>query len=743
MLLAGLCWLGWDLYHRQNENYQINSFSLPSAIVSAEITDINRFVQKANSLTRPYFVDANQDIAAVYTEVSGHADLNFNIIFGRSCFISVNDQAFTLTFNQPDFSMDEALNFINDNLAVNASVQDDKLNIQNQFIHFSFYGTYVVFSNQPITPQTEVNRLAMTNADYVVYTDSTVIEKHILANGQEYRVWQDTGQIVRGRPLAHFDLLSKVPASFGQLIYYSSQRFDEDQYQFFKEPNQEAFSWIRNQMVLVKKDSFELLIAPQNERRNLKLILEEQTLKANSDSGQIAFFNLRNFEIMPFATQSNWKQAIQECEMDMKFYTEFEDVNVLANSLPSLLWYLSEIQSSNLIRDQDEMVSAIQRSAPLKSHYMQLTKGTDGAIDFQTTTWKNKINRVYTASTAGKEVSTEIQLEEVEIPMDRPVLKILPHPGGLFVLCKDEIRAYDLTGVLMGKSPLLTTDFIRFELLDLENDDKKEVAIFTKKGLKVFNHNAGEIRDMSVPGGITGGMVVNYDQQYDYRFFLTGGKKILCYNEAGNVVNGWQFAGSQSTLTGDALYGQFNGKDYLVFDDQNGQHYTLNRRGDLRFQSKAQWQILAASMTLTGKNAGTISRLGYQSNHIYNHYLQDGSVDSLKLDQQVTPTDAFWIDQKEPTLIIDEPGRVVLFSQFGYKSHEVLKPLSAKKLLNVEKLKGFYFVFFDNANNRIYLLDQDGKQLTSQMSAKPGIYGLTDSRFYTYDGAVIKEFKLK
>lgn len=746
VLLAGLCWMGWDLYHRQNENYQLNSFVLADPITEAHITDLNRFIKKANPSEmgfQPDFLTANAEIAEVFDVLKVNESLNFNLVFGRSCYLSLNASAYTITFDNTDFSIDEAAVFLNENLGIDVKVGDAHVVIAGVEISYAYFGTHVVFSNQPITYNDAAEKLAETNADYVVYSDTITIEKHILANGQEYRVWQDTGKFVRGRPIEHFDLISKIPASFDEVIFHASQRFEEDQHQFFKDPQMESFSWIRNQMAIVKKDSFELILAPQNEQRSLRLILEEQTLKANSDSGQIAFFNLKNFEIMPFEPQDDWKKAIVGVGQDMKFYTEFEDINVLSNSLEALLWYLSEIQSSGLLRDNDDMMGAVQLSTPLRCHYMNIKKMDDDALDFRTITWKEKTTMVYTASTAGKLIEFQEEREDFEIPINVPVKQIIPHKKGLYLICQNEVRSYDFAGEIIGKSTFDAQALLKYELIDLENDGNYELAIFAKTGLFIFNTAGKTIRNITVQGGISGGMLVNYDQKYDYRFFLTSGKKVWCYNEAGTIVNGFQFAGSATPLTGDALYGQFAGKDYLVFEGSDGQHYALNRRGEARFQKTAKWNIGAPAPVLTGKNEGTLSRLGYSSNYIYNHYLKDGTVDSLELDQQVTPTNAYWINEKEPTLVIDEPGRVVLFSQFGYKTHEVLKPLNAKKLLNVEKMDGFYFVFFDNVNNRIYLLDQDGNQLTNEISALPGVYGITNTRFYIYDGVAIKVFKLK
>ena len=736
-------YLGWYLYQRQHESFHWRSFEREGALVSIQLNNLNRFLEKANSKQGAAYFSENEQIHEGVEQLFEKRDLDYSAVVGTSCFLSADSKNFTLVFEYPDLSMDGLVNFLNEHFNAQASWGENEMTLAGNTFSFDYYGDFIAFSNATIKINKQAAQPIETNADFVVYTDTAIVERHLLVNGQEFKVWSDSGQIIRGRPLAHEQLIRRVPTNFEELSYFSSQRFDEDQYQFFNNPDEEGFSWIANQLVVVKKDSFEILLAPQNDRRNLKLILEEQTLKANSDSGKIAFFNLKNFQIMPFESQFNWESAIEGCDSPLQFYTEFEDVNVLANSVAALFWYLGEIQGSGLMRDSDRFMAAFQRSTPMRCHWMHIQHEADESIRFQTRTWKNKSTCVHTASTTGLELDEQDDLERLEIEIEGPLLKIIPHKNGLVVLTENKVTAFNRLGEKLGEKTVEIGLVRHVQLIDLENDGVKELSIIHAGGLLVFNQSAQLKVEIKLPTPVSGGMLVNYDQKYDYRFFLTSGKKVFCFNEAGQTVAGWQFPGSTATLNGTALYGQFNGRDYLVFADTEGRHYALDRRGTPRFERTAQWSIPVAANLLTGSNESTLSRLGYDARYIYNYYLKDGSIDSLKLDQPVSALHSFWLDEKPSTLVIEEPGRVVTFNPFGYKEHEVLKPLNAKKLVNIEKMDGLYFVFFDNTNNHIYLLNEDGKQLLNQSSAQPHLYGMFKNRFYTHDGSKIIEHILK
>src|SRR5690606_13615422 len=133
----------------------------------------------------------------------------------------------------------------------------------------------------------------------------------------------------------------KIPFSFETVDFYGSTRFSEDKNSLLKSPSEEAYSWVKDGILIVKKGGYEILIAPQNDQRDLKLILEEQTLSSVSDTIQITTINVKNFEIMPFVSNFKWHEQIPALTQALTHYTEYENFNVLANSIDAMQWYLS------------------------------------------------------------------------------------------------------------------------------------------------------------------------------------------------------------------------------------------------------------------------------------------------------------------------------------------------------------------------------------------------------------------
>ena len=97
----------------------------------------------------------------------------------------------------------------------------------------------------------------------------------------------------------------------------------------------------------------------------------------------------------------------------------------------------------------------------------------------------------------------------------------------------------------------------------------------------------------------------------------------------------------------------------------------------------------------------------------------------------------------EPTLLIEEPNRIVLFNEFGYLKQEILKPQEAQVFLGIEGTREIHYVFYNNSNNSLYLLNRDGKIVLSNLTNCKEVYGIDRTTFYTFNGQNIKAHKIK
>ena len=723
------------------------SFKLTNPSTSVIIPNLDRLVQKLGTAEDEVIFTQNSDVAEGLNQLIDHQSLKLNDALGEQCFLSFTAEDLTVAFDNPDLSYSDLSTFLNDQFGANASYREGVFQLNDRTFETAQFGAFTVFSTVPINPDPDVRDYLETNADYSVILDTTATDRYILANEKRFRVWNENKGPVRGNPIAHSELILKAPKNFDHLHFYGSQRFSEDKTTFFESPGEEAFSWINNGLVILKKDSFELMIARQNDERDLKLLLEEQTLEAQGDTAQLNFLTVKNVQIMSFETQFNWQASIPGLTDELRYYGEFQNFNVLANSFAAMRWYLAEIQTGSLVEEDEWLLEQYQQSTPKNCHLVEIESTADGIL-IHTGTWmeKNKCaNTQSFLSLNGNSGTDSDESIEFSVPFAPNSIFPFTQKGNQMVLVSGPKHVMMVeNGKEIWQVPLDQTLISAPEQIDLENDGIFEWALFLKNEFKVLRTNGEQVPGLSrkLNKPLKGGLCANYDLRYDYRFFLVSNQSITCINEKGETVTGWTYQGSQVPLTGASFYTQIAGKDYLCFKDINNQLIILNRRGESRFVNQTASNLPNESHFVTGRDERVLHKLGYQNQFIYNRYIKDGYTDSVKLDKRVNAVSAEWIMLNEPRLLIEEPGRVILFNVFGYVEQEILKPQNASTFLGMHATPEIYYVFFDNSNNSLYLLNKDGKMILSNLANNSRVYGINARSFYTINRQIIKEHKL-
>ena len=761
LVLSGVfAFLAYDLYQKQYNEYTYLSFKPLNASTAVIIPDLDRLLDKINASEELGFPNLNTNLAQGLQELLNANRRPYSEVLGKSCFISWNTEEFIIAFDNPDLSYDDVVNLLQEQFGSAASVKEGMLHINEQNYYAAQHGSYTIFGNKPIethhveADQSEKYRIG--NADFVLLKDSSLVERHVMDKHRHFKVWTSIEKEVRGHPVNPSLLIQKVPKDFDQINFYGSSRFGEDKYTFFDSPSEEEYSWVNNGLLIIRKDSFELMIAQQNDERDLRLMLEEQTLETKNDSGQIDYFSLRSFKIMPFTGDFQWQKSIPALNDTLRYYTEYENLNILSNSIAGMRWYLFQIQSDNLVLNHDDLMEHFQTTTPLKSHQVTLVMDNNSEIlKANTQTWREKKRCTQTEinlSLNEQVLLTKQQLMEFQVTfVPKHIQSFNQHNKNYLLLSNEkEMALYSGIGVeewrysfpsnLSAGSP---------QLIDLENDGTFELACFMERDFNVVNTSNGKAvprlsKKLQQKSG--GGVCLNYDNKYDYRFLVTQGGKVNCYNETGAIVTGWKFAGSTdgtALAASQSYYTQIAGKDYITFKSNGNTQYVLNRRGESRFGQTYKFELNNESNFVVGTDEATLRKLGYKNQYIQNFYLHDGKRDSLKLDKRVTAQSARWIlVNQDAYLIIDEPDRVVVFNVFGYVEHEIIKPAGATQFLGAHTLSGFKYVFFDNSKNSLYLLDRSGKISLSTTTNTLQVYGISPTHFYTLDGQKIKEHKL-
>jgi hypothetical protein len=112
------------------------------------------------------------------------------------------------------------------------------------------------------------------------------------------------------------------------------------------------------------------------------------------------------------------------------------------------------------------------------------------------------------------------------------------------------------------------------------------------------------------------------------------------------------------------------------------------------------------------------------------------------LDVAVSPLNAKWILAPDPTLVIEESNRIILFNPLGYVKSEIIKPEIGAVLIDVLVQDKIYYVLASNSDNSLYLLNGEGKLLLSKVSLTSKIYCLIKNNFYISNAQTIQVHKL-
>lgn len=744
--------LAYYIYDKQNNHYSFLSFEIDHPEGTFIINDMDQLRRKVTDFSEISTHSLPSVLMAVSSTVFGSNSVLYNEELGESCYVSFNATDFVFALKNPDLSLSDFVLFANTNFGLDWKAGEGMVITKDHFFYSRRFSQFLVFSNQPITARPTPHLPVFDNADFILYKDSTYYERNILTSKYHHKIWTDAnGGEIMGRPVHHEEFIRKAPKTFDSFQFYGSTRFTKDQDIFFNQPQVDQFSWVRDGVLRVQKDSFELLISPQNDARDLRLILEEQTLADQMDTVQIKTINLKSFEIMPFKSSFIWKDVIPGLKEDYAYYMEFENFNVLSNSIGAMRWYISAIQTGDLLSKQDMLENYYQQVAPSKAHYLSAAyDNTEKAvISFDVKSWTQKgICKVAHTAIVLKETAkttdqTRVDFEVTIIPkrIDLIATKdgqalLLSNENGAIVYNEhgQQLWRYDFPEPLIGVP----------QIIDFENDKKSEIVFFMKQLVVIKRADGSNVPGWSkkMNAEVRGGACLNYDNNYDYRIFVDAGESILAFDEDGEHVQGFKFTGMKGGLANSIDYALINGKDYISFKDKSNQLFLLTRRGENRFPKTRVVDLPNETDFLVGEREETIRKMGYNNQYIYSYYIKDGNLDSVKLDRKVNPIRVSWLkDHQSPQLVIEEENRVLIIDKFGYIEREIVKPTNAKRLISVSHTKNMCFVLFDDANNSLYLLDKDGKMVLSNTLKSTEIYTITDSQIYTFDGLRLKAYK--
>lgn len=751
-LLAAFSWAAFYLFLKQQTHYSYRSFTLPDQHGSVFIPDIDRLIRKIDVSDEMEVVIDHDLLRNGITKVLSADSVRLNKDFGKSCYISWSSDNFVLAF-QYSAGPDEIVEKLSEQFSLDFSVSENNIIFNNTSLTVGNYGDFTCLSLLPFEPDIKNQGKFTSNADYTVYSpDNTQGTHHILSGRQHFSMWEEETAGAKGKPLFHQRFFERVPLSAQVISFYGSARLNEDVRVLFPDADtipDDAFNWVDQGLIIFRKDSFQLLVAPQNTDRDLRLMLEEQTLKAQGDTGQINSFNISSYEITPFESDVSWQNIISELDDELRFFTEYLNFNVMANSIPAMRWYLGELQMGSMYFVDAENRKIHEEMVPQLAHYIRIDQSSGDQRTFDSGTWLHAERCTYTRTSVGSgsfEVEGLKTIAEMLVEIQPSRITVIKDTSLILINNSRQLVMYE-HGVKKWRLDLSTPLVKRPQVVDFENDGSYEIVMLQANQMDVVDHLGKSLPGYPVMfnGTCGGGLAVNYDNQYDFRLLVNVGNQVISFNEAGKKVDGWMFTGMDASLKDEVVYHVAGDKDIISFSDQTNRQYVLSRRGDFRFPGIVRLKTDNTAPFILGQlENSSLRKMGFKNPFIYNYYMADGSRDSVKLDMTVSPKALHWeYNDGHPVLIIEEENRVLEFSEFGYLQSEVLKPAGAFKFVGRLGNQDSRYVFADNSQNNLYLLNGLGKMMTQAPVQGSAIYAYEKGWLYTFVGSKLMVYKIE
>lgn len=174
--------------------------------------------------------------------------------------------------------------------------------------------------------------------------------------------------------------------------------------------------------------------------------------------------------------------------------------------------------------------------------------------------------------------------------------------------------------------------------VDIYKNDKLQYLFNTRNKLYIIDRLGNFVENYPIPlrsPATTGHALFDYENNRDYRIFIPcEDKKVYVYDAEGQLVQGWQFEGTEYPVNTSLQHFRIGTKDYIVLNDKY-RIYILNRRGDVRVPTAFDFEASKENPFYLEAGPDVEKPCLLRTDHtgkIYRIYF-NGSIDSLRIDR--------------------------------------------------------------------------------------------------------------
>ena len=747
-VILGLCFVALFAYmalvliDKQNKPYSFQSFISENHTDAIILNDIDRVGSK--KITAEDLGITNPALAQGYNWVLNSKTKSYNDLIGERLMMSYSEGTFVVVLKFPNLGVGEVLALLEEELHVATAENESKITIESNAFFFKVFNEFIVFSDQEIQYYPgEYEEIRYGNSDYLKLKDETV-ERFLTAPGILYSA-SNYNDSIKGNPVSYKDAFNLIPADFDRGLFYGSKRFATDKKHLFN--SNDGFDWCDTYVSVLKKDSLEVIIAPISYTRDLRLILEEQTLDFLGDSSQIPIQNLSSYDVLNIHSEYDWSTIIPGLTKPVSHFTQLGNYNLIATSTEAMNWVLSSWQLGNIASKSPDIEELLNNYLPHKMNRLLLERNSMG--------WSISGN----VNTENQMLAANVQIESssntVEGIQNMFEIDLEFSPTNMFIVSKGEVDyviAYggNMAAVCSADGELLFTRKWASEIIDIQvvkQGVDPDFMVFTKNGLDRFTLDNKGFYGLpkSINSKSYGGKAIVYSDNNQLRVFVGEGNNVMCYKPGDGLakVEGWVFPVMNAPLN-QFVYRQVQGKDYLLIQNMLNEIMVVNRKGETRLQGKPAFLVESMDDRIMGSSEGSLYIQGYNKGYLYRYFLNNSVVDSTELDGEIQPISQGWIFKESKNEFWQESTNLFIhYDEFGFVKDEIIKPSSLAMFAGYLSEASNTAIFADNKNNKLYLLDERGGLITPNALSGSSAWTMKNGILFTSAGSKLIAYELK
>ncbi|WP_077398806.1 hypothetical protein [Cellulophaga omnivescoria] len=255
-------------------------------------------------------------------------------------------------------------------------------------------------------------------------------------------------------------------------------------------------------------------------------------------------------------------------------------------------------------------------------------------------------------------------------------------------------------GKVLWKKQLESKIQGKIKQVDLYKNGRLQFAFTTNNQFLILDRNGELVAPFSITydgGNLNELAVFDYENNKNYRFVVTQGKKVFMYNTKAEIVTGFKYTEASSSIIKKPQHFVVGNKDYLVFMLEDGSLKILNRVGKVRVKTTNKIAFSNNDVVLF-KNKFTVTDTTAVLHQITTNGKTSASKFNLIKDHG--------IDATTNTLVLMDQNTITIK---GKKVTLELGMYSKPKIFYINNK--IYVTVTDLQNQKIYLFDSNAEAI--------------------------------